>query len=43
MLCNATKMDGKLVREKVPTQAKMQPHNDSRPKRKCVPGEVQVT
>lgn len=43
MLCNATKMYGILVRERVPTQAKMQSHNDSRPKQKCMLGEMQAT
>lgn len=43
MLCNATNMYGKLVRENVLTQAKMQPCNDAGTKQKCMMGEMQVT
>lgn len=43
MLCNATEMYGKLVRENMLTQTKMQPHNDSRTKQKYMMGEMQVT
>lgn len=38
-----TKMYGKLWSENVLTQAKMQPHSDSRTKEKCTLGEKQVT
>lgn len=43
--CNldATKMYGELVREDVPTRAKLQPRNDSRIKEKCMLGEMHLT